>query len=354
MARNKKHAFIIGYNGLHFHGCQINNDINTVEKVFVEGLVECNAIKATTALDPSKIGLQRCSRTDAGVHALMNVFVAKTSVVPEFFFDELKDFLFAKNLMLYKICRLPKSFTAQRKCDYRIYEYHIPTYLFQESNYADDKSNLEPLLGDINVSLKPNGDKVLENKPNPDELISKLKNILKIESFRLSGTLLVEIMNNFQKYVGTRNYTNFTSANNDKGTSRHIKSIFVDEPVVVDGIEYLRVIISGQSFLYNQIRNMIAYVVEYIRYKSIKDFEEAFDPSSDVQIFKAPSQFLLLSEIIFENHNADLPEDQKLEVPKCELEGFKESMICRDIFCDINILWTSRWVNTMCSYTSRG
>lgn len=260
MARNKKYAFLVAYNGKGYHGCQFNRDTETVEKAFVDALVATGAVKVCNN-DPAKISLQRCSRTDAGVHAALNVFVAKTSEEPRV--ADLRAFFATRGIHVFDAVRVPKSFLAQRACDSRVYEYFIPAFALAPGTYASDR-----------------------DAPAWD--------------FALAAPDLRGLENLLQNYVGTRDYRNFTSAKNERGTLRHIKSVAVAEPLARDGVFYVKVTFHGQSFLYNQIRKMIAHAVECVRYGA--DFDAPFGTAA-CRVLVAPSQFLLLERPVFDSYN---------------------------------------------------
>ena len=208
MPRNKKHAFLLGYNGKEFHGCQYNGEISTVEKTLLEGLLVTGLIKECNS-SPSKVSLQRCSRTDAGVHASLNIFIAKTSTETTDL-ESLKNFLGLRNVHLYNAFRVSKSFNVQRACVSRIYEYFVPTFFFGNSTYELDWEKYSPYL----------------RKDVPF-------NLGEVTDFRIEN--LERIGEMFQKYVGTHDYHNFTTNKNKKGTQRYIKSVSVSAPFVEGG-----------------------------------------------------------------------------------------------------------------------
>lgn len=69
-----------GYNGEAFFGSQKNADVRTVEGEMENTLYKLGLISQFNYGDLKKIGFSRATRTDKGVHALLNVFSAKLLV----------------------------------------------------------------------------------------------------------------------------------------------------------------------------------------------------------------------------------------------------------------------------------
>lgn len=316
MARNKKHAFLVAYNGKEYHGCQYNGDTETVEKAFVEGLVEAGLVKACNGC-PAKIGLQRCSRTDAGVHAALNVLVAKTSEDPGNA-DALRAALAPRSIHVYSAVRVSKNFNVMRACDSRVYEYFVPTFFFESATYDTDL-------------------KKFAEGGNLDE----------VRAFRLGDVSRVVTV--FRNYVGTREYHNFTTSKNERGTQRHIKAVDVTL-VERTGIEYARVSLHGQSFLYNQVRKMVGHAIEHVRYAADDDFFRPFG-TERIRVSTAPAQFLLLERPLFNAYNesprrvhAPLTADEEA------MQSTKEHVIYTEILRSENIPHFFQWAfRTACA-----
>lgn len=60
-------------------------------------------------------------------------------------------------------------------------------------------------------------------------------------------------------YVGTRKYHNYTKKlrYSSGAAQRLIKEFYIEEVLVIEGVEFAKFRIEGQSFLYHQIRKMI-------------------------------------------------------------------------------------------------
>ncbi len=73
---------ICGYNGNAFSGSQKNQKVRTVEGELENTLFKLGFINDFNYGDLKKIGFNRATRTDKGVHALLNVFSGKL-LMPE-------------------------------------------------------------------------------------------------------------------------------------------------------------------------------------------------------------------------------------------------------------------------------
>ncbi|EJW01196.1 tRNA pseudouridine synthase A [Edhazardia aedis USNM 41457] len=297
-------AVIIGYNGKDYHGSQLNKDFPTVEYQLVKGFLEISAIKEINSLDPKKIGLQRGSRTDKGVHAVMAVITLKIEKdITSCDLKKLKFFLETKNIYLYKIVRVSKSFMPKHQCDSRIYEYLLPSFIF--SSDLSDK--------DYKIS---------------EETHSLLRDL-------------------FVKYIGTHNFINFTSKNNTKGPIRFIKNVEANEKFVYNGFEFIKIRITGNSFLFNQIRKMIGYVISLVIYKkdeAISDFKMAFenDYLGKMNIPRVPGCFLYLDSPVFDFFNKKTAYEP-IEISNEEYELVKDKLIFKQILNDDNITIFKNW-----------
>ncbi|KAI5164288.1 tRNA pseudouridine38-40 synthase [Nematocida ausubeli] len=259
----KRVALIIGYNGIGYKGSQINKDEKTIEKTVCDEIYGLKYISDRNAEDYSKVGLQRSSRTDKGVHAAMLVLSLRIEVDNRSISDlerELKEILPMHNITLHRIVETTKNFDAKNRCESRVYEYFVPLSAYtQESDAPED--------------------------------ITRKRDIF---------------MESLKKMQGTHNFHNFTATNQEKGPKRFIKKIEVEE-YLSDGIKWCRVLLHGQSFMIHQIRKMIGFaILAAQRIQAVGDVQEALDKvmsPEKVNIPKVPGELLLLSHSYFTNYN---------------------------------------------------
>lgn len=342
----RKIGLIVGYSGEGYRGLQWNKETHTIERAIMGVLRGNGLVTELNAVDPQKIDMKSSSRTDKGVHASFNVIQAKICREPTSEIEEgLRTGLAQKGVHLYKMVRLPKKFIGHRTARSRIYRYSVPTYFLKESDYtgeylkragddrvvgssgrpegagacrdpgrARENGHSEGIYGTKcgpSASDAGGGSDSTEDEDGQAGAVASGRPVRREYTIRdlegISGyrspdiAVFREIM---ERYAGTHDFANFTARANSKGTRRFIKSISVSGPVIVDGIEYADVTIHGQSFLLHQIRKMVSFAVlncRYARDKAAQHFARAF--SRPLHIPKAPSQYLFLSCILFDDYN---------------------------------------------------
>ncbi|WOL10774.1 TRNA pseudouridine synthase [Canna indica] len=107
-------------------------------------------------------------------------------------------------------------------------------------------------------------------------------------------------------YVGTHNFHNFTTRTKaeDPSARRYIISFDANYVVCIDGIEFVRCEVLGQSFMLHQIRKMIGLAVAVMRNcapESLMDVALRKDISINVPT--APEVGLYLDECMFSSYN---------------------------------------------------
>ncbi|KAJ6829031.1 uncharacterized protein M6B38_359495 [Iris pallida] len=131
------------------------------------------------------------------------------------------------------------------------------------------------------------------------------------------------------RYVGTHNFHNFTTRikAEDPSARRFIISFSADRVVSIDGIEFVRCEVVGQSFMLHQIRKMIGLAVAMMRNccpESLMDTALRADVSINVPT--APEVGLYLDECFFTSYNnkwKDSHEEVSMEDYAEQAEEFK-------------------------------
>lgn len=130
-----------GYNGEGFSGSQKNQGVRTVEGVLEDTLFHLGYINHFNYGDLKKIGFSRATRTDKGVHALLNVFSAKL-LIPEIkdkqsSFDEEKKFeelraeinaALPPEIKVFCLAPVSQRFDSKNCTSHRVYSYFLPSY----------------------------------------------------------------------------------------------------------------------------------------------------------------------------------------------------------------------------------
>ncbi|XP_066322274.1 uncharacterized protein [Miscanthus floridulus] len=134
-------------------------------------------------------------------------------------------------------------------------------------------------------------------------------------------------------YVGTRNFHNFTTRTKaeDPAAKRFIISFGTDRVVSLDGIDFVRCEVVGQSFMLHQIRKMIGLAVAVMRNCAPESiYDVAFRKDINLNVPTAPEVGLYLDECMFTSYNKkwkDSHEAVSMEPYYEEAEEFKVKYI---------------------------
>ncbi|KAF0934780.1 hypothetical protein E2562_028635 [Oryza meyeriana var. granulata] len=132
-----------------------------------------------------------------------------------------------------------------------------------------------------------------------------------------------------KKYVGTRNFHNFTTRTKaeDPAAKRFIISFSADRVVSLDGIDFIRCEVVGQSFMLHQIRKMVGLAVAVMRNSAPESiYDVAFRKDVNLNVPTAPEVGLYLDECMFTSYNKkwkDSHEAVSMEPYSEEAEEFK-------------------------------
>ncbi|KAJ3066505.1 tRNA pseudouridine synthase 1 [Podochytrium sp. JEL0797] len=281
-APKQRMAVLFGYRGTGYKGSQFNGETETIEKALLDAFVKSGAITAENN-DPKKIGLNRCARTDKGVHAAGNVVSAKLLAI---------DDIVAKinaclpdQIQIYDAFQTVSSFNAKNHCGGRQYEYSLPTYVLKPSTrYLYQYSNL------------------------PEESVEMVQEeaYSEVVKFRLEKESLEELRSCLKLYEGTHNFHNFTVGCKfkEKNAGRYMTSFVAGEPYVRDdGVEWIKLRVCGQSFMLHQIRKMVGLAVMMTRTKTPAALVTLAYKEQKINIPKVPALGLMLRKPTFDAFN---------------------------------------------------
>ncbi|KAJ0702179.1 putative mitochondrial tRNA pseudouridine(27/28) synthase [Helianthus annuus] len=132
-----------------------------------------------------------------------------------------------------------------------------------------------------------------------------------------------------KQYEGTHNFHNFTTKMKatDPAANRNIISFNADTTVTIDGIEFVKCEVVGQSFMLHQIRKMIGVAVAVMRNCALESLiETALRPDVKINVPTAPEVGLYLEECFFSSYNEickDTHEEVSMKDYAEEAEEFK-------------------------------
>ncbi|OVA16001.1 Pseudouridine synthase I [Macleaya cordata] len=202
------------------------------------------------------------------------------------------------------------------------------------SNFANSNSVSESKVSEVEVlvearvsSVEEKADQILVECSNGDAKPAK-------ESGFCYGEKEKERFNRIlSHYVGTHNFHNFTTRTKaeDPSAIRYIISFDAKTVVTVEGIDFVKCEIVGQSFMLHQIRKMIGLAVAVMRNcapESLIDI--ALQKDVNINVPTAPEVGLYLDECFFTSYNQkwkDTHEEVSMKDYAEEAEDFKMKQI---------------------------
>ena len=122
-------------------------------------------------------------------------------------------------------------------------------------------------------------------------------------NFKITPEFREKIQKICDYFKGSRKYHNYTKKMlfSDASTNRHIYEVTVAEVFNFNGFEAVKFKIVGQSFLYNQIRKMMGFVIELCRQGLDSSIIENTFKANKMEIPKAPAEGLYLYKVDFFN-----------------------------------------------------
>jgi len=330
----KRIALVIGYIGTRYKGSQINGEEETVEKVLCKEIGRLGYFKEQNTEDYSKVGLQRSSRTDKGVHAAMMVVSVRVEVGDgrsvEGLESALRERLLEHEITLHRILTVTKGFDAKNRCESRVYEYFVPQSVCVKENQGSDGRS-DKRRGGSRDEIR---DDRREGEADVCEESEKRHRIFK---------------KSLQKMVGTHDFHNFTVAAQEKGPKRFIKYVEV-ERMEVCGREWSRATIHGQSFMIHQIRKMIGFAVLLAREigdeKQAEELVEKAFKKEKRNVPKAPGALLILSHGVFPNYNERFGKTHG-NIENEGSEGYKKEKLYPVVCTEENVQLFATWCETI-------
>ncbi|KAL5258839.1 hypothetical protein ACHWQZ_G009341 [Mnemiopsis leidyi] len=281
----KKYAIMMGFCGDGYRGMALNVGVNTIEEELISALSKCNFIKQENARELGKMYFQRASRTDKGVSAARQVVSSNLNLGPDLKSAVVKlNEALPNDIVVYDIIKATKHFDSHKFASSRVYEYNCPSFA------------MAPTLGDT------------------------------WSGYRITPQVLQNVRDFLLNFVGTKNYYNYTSnkSANDPSCFRYIRSITVSDPVVVEDIEYIRIFLHGDSFIYHQIRKIVGMTIAVMRNVAPSDHLEKSFQKERCDVPLAPGLGLVLDEVKMTRYNKKFGKDG-MHTP-LEWEAYEEKV----------------------------
>lgn len=159
-------------------------------------------------------------------------------------------------------------------------------------------------------------------------------------AYRIQPERLARVRSSLSCYLGTHNFHNYTIHKNfrDPSAKRQIRSFVVnDQPIIINGTEWLSLKVHGQSFMMHQIRKMVSMVALVVRCGCHEGRLQDSYMQNRISIPKAPGVGLLLERPVFDAYNEKLVGEfgrESIDFTKFEkeMEEFKQREIYKRIF----------------------
>nr|GLL30496.1 tRNA pseudouridine synthase A, mitochondrial isoform X2 [Ipomoea trifida] len=196
------------------------------------------------------------------------------------------------------------------------------------SNTGDSQNQQENMKNSIDDESKPNSEieKKAGNETSQDE-INEVTN-MEVEEGNEEAIVPKKIFsygdeekdrfNRILKYYeGTHNFHNFTTRTKaeDPAAKRYIISFTANTVVEVEGIDFVKCEVVGQSFMLHQIRKMIGLALAIMRNCAPESLiETAFSKDVNINVPMAPEVGLYLDECFFSSYNKRWTDHEELSM----------------------------------------
>ncbi|CAN7065100.1 hypothetical protein Bca4012_102044 [Brassica carinata] len=347
----RKVAIILAFCGVGYLGMQRNPGAKTIEGELEEALFRAGSVTETDRGKPKQYDFTRCARTDKGVSAVGQVVSGRFHVDPPGFVDRLNANL-PDQIRVFGYRRVPEKFSSKKFCDRRRYVYLLPVFALDPFTHRDREAVMASLgSGEEYVKCFECSERGRKNKITG--VVGKLKGdsfdakSLDVRSDITSNSLSAlrtdvkskfcygeEEKERFNRilsyYVGSYNFHNFTTRikADDPAANRSIISFTANTVISLDGIDFIKCEVLGQSFMLHQIRKMMGLAVAIMRNCAPESLiETAFSKDVNITVPMAPEVGLYLDECFFTAYNntqfEDGHEEVSMEAYKEEAEAFK-------------------------------
>ncbi|KAJ4916252.1 Pseudouridine synthase family protein [Raphanus sativus] len=347
--KRRKVAIAFAFCGVGYQGMQKNPGAKTIEGELEEALFHAGAVPEADRNKPRQYEWARSARTDKGVSAVGQVVSGRFYVDPPGFVERLNSNL-PDQIRVFGFKRVAPSFSAKKFCDRRRYVYLIPVFALDpcshsEAEMARSDSGYEYVKC---VECCEKGYKIplgVLGKESVDVDDAKSSEVQSDISSNTCGALKVETLNPESKseskffcygeeekerlnrilscYVGSHNFHNFTTRTKaaDPAANRYILSFNANTVITLDGKDFVKCEVVGQSFMLHQIRKMIGLAVAVMRnYAPESVIQTAFKKDVRIVVPMAPEVGLYLDECFFTSYNKRF----KVTHEEVSMEEYKE------------------------------
>lgn len=322
--KQAKYAMLLGYQGKKYFGMQLQKDLPTIESKLLEAMEKAGWITPAQRDKPFDFFFQRAARTDRAVSAARQMCGMQLPRDDAKYQAEgagiLNDILPA-DIRVFGLRRTTNFFHPQKQCDYRTYSYTCPSFVFAK----------------------------------PTELTNA--------AFRISPDTLAEVNDILSIYKGTHNFFNYTAkrAYDDMSSNRYIVSFECKEPFLFrdtfrnEDVEFVQIVVKGQSFVLHQIRKMVGMVITVVRELHLKSAIQRSFEGQRMDIPMAPGLGLLLERTHYDSYDkknskthdslTDWGEMIEKEVERTKFELITKDMLETELLTQGMLKWLADLVH---------
>lgn len=319
---------------------QKNPGAKTIEGELEEALYHAGGVPEHDRGKPKRFDWARAARTDKGVSAVGQVVSGRFYIDPPGFVERLNSFI-PNQIRIFGFKRVTNSFSAKKFCDRRRYIYLIPVFAL-DNKYHRDRESVLASLGSENelvkcVECSERG----RSRHKVDENVNNVENVREERNetaengggFRYGEKEKARFNSILKRYVGTHNFHNFTTRikAEDPSAIRYIISFNANNVVTVDGIDFVKCEVVGQSFMLHQIRKLVGLAVAIMRDCAPEALiDVALKKDVNINVPTAPEVGLYLDECLFTSYNQkwrDSHEEITMEPYADQAEDFKMKQV---------------------------
>ncbi|EIE26889.1 pseudouridine synthase, partial [Coccomyxa subellipsoidea C-169] len=296
--KKRKVAVFVAFVGAGYSGMQHNPGCKTIEGELGSAMNKAGAISDENAGDFSKVQWNRAARTDKGVSAAGNVVSLKMMIAFPDTVERINSHL-PEQIRVLGFTRVTNSFDARKHCDRRRYEYILPAFITIDGAAAA-------------AAAEAAGSR----------------------QCRFSAEQQARLNEVLGAFEGTHSFHNYTVRvpASDPAAKRYILSFKCAGTMNLEGQQWVRMVVVGQSFMLHQIRKLVGTAVAVMRGVATPDaITLALDPARVVVTPMAPELGLFLDECVFESYNDRWGNDReacvRLAAFQDQVDAFKRERI---------------------------
>ena len=227
----------------------------------------------------------------------MNCFSAKVHMPDDYSTEDIRDDLnkeLPDDIRVFGVTKAHQTFNSKKDSVLREYDYYMPSFLFST------KFPLNYTTEDITVPGPETENPLKKLKIN----VNKTDSLSQAYSYRMLSKTKKKIEALMKMYKGSHRFHNFTIQNKKIRSSMEDLNVrefrVVNTVHVVDGIEYVRIAITGRGFLFQQILKMVGAVSFAMRNKLGVDYVAQTLSRKRMQVPSAPSEGLVLNAMTYD------------------------------------------------------